>query len=40
LANYTWISVKQKLEQGDTRSVKIGRAVRQGSCLSPLLFDL
>jgi hypothetical protein len=29
-------SVKIRLDQGDTRSVKIGRGVRQGCCLSIL----
>jgi hypothetical protein len=33
-------SVKIRLDQGETRSVKIGRGVRQGSCLSPILFNL
>jgi len=33
-------SVKLKLGQGETRSVKIGRGVRQGCCLSPILFNL
>ena len=33
-------SVKLKMGQGETRSVKIGRGVRQGSCLSPILFNL
>jgi hypothetical protein len=33
-------SVKIRLDQGETRSVKIGRAVRQGCCLSPILFNL
>jgi hypothetical protein len=29
-----------QLDQGVTKSVNIGRAVRQGCCLSPLLFNL
>jgi hypothetical protein len=33
-------SVKVRLNGGETRSVKIGREVRQGCCLSPLLFKL
>jgi len=32
--------VKVRLGRGETRSVKIGRAVRQGCCLSPILFNL
>jgi retron-type reverse transcriptase len=32
-------SVKVRLNRGETRSVKIGR-VRQGCCLSPILFNL
>jgi hypothetical protein len=33
-------SVKVRLDQGLTKSVNIGRGVRQGCCLSPLLFNL
>jgi hypothetical protein len=33
-------SVKIRLDQGETRCVKIGRGVRQGCCLSPILFNL
>jgi retron-type reverse transcriptase len=33
-------SVKVRLNQGETRSVKIGKGVRQGCCLSPILFNL
>src|SRR5215475_13295551 len=33
-------SIKVRLNQGKTRSVKIGRRVRQGCCLSPILFNL
>jgi retron-type reverse transcriptase len=33
-------SVKIQLNRGETRSVKIGRGVRQGCCLSPILFNL
>jgi hypothetical protein len=33
-------SVKIRLHQGETRSVKTGRGVRQGCCLSPILFNL
>jgi len=33
-------SVKVRLNRGKTRSVKTGRGVRQGCCLSPILFNL
>jgi len=33
-------SVKVRLNQGETRIVKTGRGVRQGCCLSPILFNL
>jgi hypothetical protein len=33
-------SVKLRLDQGETRSVKTGRGVRQGCCLSQILFNL
>jgi len=33
-------SVRVLLNRGETRSVKIGRGVRQGCCLSPVLFNL
>jgi hypothetical protein len=33
-------SVKVRLNRGETRSVNIGRRVRQGCYLSPILFDL
>ena len=33
-------SVKVRLNRGETRSVKIGRGVRQECCLSPILFKL
>jgi hypothetical protein len=33
-------SVKVRLNRGETRSVKIGRGVREGCCLSPILFNL
>jgi hypothetical protein len=33
-------SVKVRLDQGETRSVKIGSGVRQGCCLSPIMFNL
>jgi hypothetical protein len=32
--------VKVRLNRGETRSVKIGRGVRKGCCLSPILFNL
>jgi hypothetical protein len=33
-------SVKVRLDRRETRRVKIGRRVRQGCCLSPILFNL
>jgi hypothetical protein len=33
-------SVKVRLDQGETRSMKTGRRVGQGYCLSPIIFDL
>jgi len=33
-------SVKVRLNRGETRSLKTGRGVRQGCCLSPILFNL
>jgi hypothetical protein len=33
-------SVKIRLDQGETRSVKIGIGARQGCCLSPILLNL
>jgi len=33
-------SVKVRLNQGETRSVKTRRGVRQGCCLPPILFNL
>ena len=32
--------VKVRLDRGETRSVQIGRGVRNGCCLSPILFNL
>jgi hypothetical protein len=37
---YVAQSIKVRLNRGETRSVKIGRRVRQGCCLSPILFNL
>jgi len=31
--------VKLRMDRGETRSVQIGRGVRQGCCLSPTLFN-
>jgi len=33
-------TVKVRLNRGETRSEKTGRGVRQGSCLSPIMFNL
>jgi hypothetical protein len=33
-------SVKVRLSRGETSSVKIGRGIIQGFCLSPILFNL
>ena len=33
-------SVKVRVNRGETRSLKTGRGVRQGCCLSPILFNL
>ena len=33
-------SVKVRLDRGETGSVKTGRGVRQGCCLSPIMFNL
>jgi len=37
---YMDLRVKVRLDRGETRSVQIGRGVRQGCCLLPILFDL
>jgi hypothetical protein len=37
---YMTQSVKVRLNRGETKSVKIGRGVRQLCCLSPILFNL
>jgi len=31
--------IKVRLDRGETRSVQIGRRIRQGCCLSPILFN-
>jgi hypothetical protein len=36
---YVGQCVKIRLDQGETRSAKIGRGARQRRCLSPILFD-
>ena len=36
---YVAESVKVRLTQGETKSVKTGRGVRKGCCLSPILFN-
>jgi len=33
-------SVRIRQNSGETRSVKFGRGVREGCCLSPVLFNL
>jgi hypothetical protein len=33
-------SVEVRLNRGETSNVKTGRGVRQGCCLSPILFKL
>jgi len=33
-------SIKVRVNRGETRNVKAGRGVRQGCCLSPILFNL
>jgi len=37
---YMTQSVKVRLNRGETRRVKIVKGVRQGCCLSPILFNL
>ena len=37
---YMQQKVKVRLDRGETRSVQTGRGVRQGCCLSPILFNL
>ena len=37
---YMYQRVKVRLDRGETRSVQIGKGVRQGCCLSPILFIL
>jgi len=37
---YTDQRVKVRVDRGETRSVQVGRGVRQGCCLSPILFNL
>jgi Reverse transcriptase (RNA-dependent DNA polymerase). len=33
-------TIKLHFNQGETDSVKIGRGVRKGFCMSPILFNL
>jgi len=37
---YMYQRIKVRLDRGETRSVQIGRGVRQGYCLSPIQFNL
>ena len=37
---YIYIYIYICLNQGETDIVKIGRGVRQGCCMSPILFNL
>jgi hypothetical protein len=37
---YIALCVKVRLNRGEARSVKIERGVRQGCCMSPILFNL
>jgi Reverse transcriptase (RNA-dependent DNA polymerase). len=40
LANFTWIRVIKYDWTKEIKNVNIGRGVRQGFCLSPVLFKL
>ena len=37
---YIWDKVKLRLNQGKIDNVEVGRGIRQGCCMSPILFNL